>query len=476
MLLTIHVGAQKVSYIGTNNFLLNYFTQTTSSAYDWHYEPFKTDKERANLKGNVVRIISKITEASGRGFGENFTDTTYYDDKGFITKVVALKLDPLSFKPLHPEVWEYHYYSDHSLKNYAVTSEIESFGDRYWRSDVYTWSYEKQVRMMNEKHVAYKLNDKKQWEEIPGEKGSSWNYRYDNNGILVSGWDYASGSQLYYSKDHLVKMRVGEEKADYYSYDEYERLAESHFFVKNNNKRLYYEVATKLFYNKNGDISQAKRTFWVCNSLWERRHEDFLNKYDIEYIYDERDNWIKATVYMERKTTPRKSVITISRDISYDKITQNSSQKENTQESLNGPSMDVYKYINDLVQLKDLKKIREKLTIDGWDPTEPKDDFVGQYYLGKEFKATIPNSNNKITVHRSPKKKPTITISMKHIPLDMLEKEFEKMGFFYHEEKSKKYKTDSKSNREIYIFCNSQGYEIICNDMELSYVLIFSTN
>lgn len=45
------IGCQaQVTYFETNNFLLNYFTNSGFLAYDWRFEPQKTDVERGNLK------------------------------------------------------------------------------------------------------------------------------------------------------------------------------------------------------------------------------------------------------------------------------------------------------------------------------------------------------------------------------------------------------------------------------------------
>lgn len=84
-------GMAQVTYFDTNNFLLNYFTNTGSSSYCWYFEPLKTDVERGQLKGQVTKIVSNITDHTGRGFGTHFTDTTYYNAQGNIIKVVALK-------------------------------------------------------------------------------------------------------------------------------------------------------------------------------------------------------------------------------------------------------------------------------------------------------------------------------------------------------------------------------------------------
>ena len=35
------ISKAQVTYFDTNNFLLNYFTNTGSSAYDWRFEPQK---------------------------------------------------------------------------------------------------------------------------------------------------------------------------------------------------------------------------------------------------------------------------------------------------------------------------------------------------------------------------------------------------------------------------------------------------
>ena len=85
------IGCQaQVTYFETNNFLLNYFTNSGFLAYDWRFEPQKTDVERGNLKGAPTKIVTNITDNTGRGFGVHFTDTTYYNAQGNIAKVVAL--------------------------------------------------------------------------------------------------------------------------------------------------------------------------------------------------------------------------------------------------------------------------------------------------------------------------------------------------------------------------------------------------
>ena len=86
----------QVTYFDSNNFFLNYFTDTGYSSYDWRFEPLKTDLQRGGFKGNVVKVVTNmnLTERMNRSLGTTFTDTTYYNAQGNISKIVAPKKDP----------------------------------------------------------------------------------------------------------------------------------------------------------------------------------------------------------------------------------------------------------------------------------------------------------------------------------------------------------------------------------------------
>ena len=151
------IGCQaQVTYFETNNFLLNYFTNSGFLAYDWRFEPQKTDVERGNLKGAPTKIVTNITDNTGRGFGVHFTDTTYYNAQGNIAKVVALKKDEINPKnTFRPDVYLYQYNAQGQLTNWTWFSETDNMDGHHFVKHVHDIVRNNQGQATKEVYKAY---------------------------------------------------------------------------------------------------------------------------------------------------------------------------------------------------------------------------------------------------------------------------------------------------------------------------------
>ena len=208
----------QVTYFDTNNFFLHYFTDTGFSRYDWRFEPLKTDKERGNLKGDIVKVVTNITDKTGRGYGDNFTDTTYYNPDGNIKKIVALKRDEFDPKKIfRPDVWLYEYDKEGGLNGYTKLSQVEVWGGgKEMRKEVHTTVHNSQGKIIKEVSNTFSQHNNK-WEAI-GESNVIWAFAYDTAGNLVSGKGPLNTS-LSYKNGQLTKMQEATEQPVTYTYD-----------------------------------------------------------------------------------------------------------------------------------------------------------------------------------------------------------------------------------------------------------------
>lgn len=315
LLMATSVMAQTGTF-GSNDFLLSFFTNTGYSHYDWRFEPFKTDKQRGNLKDNVYKVVTDIIDKTGRGYGENITDTIYYDIKGNITKIVALHK---SFNPnnhLHPDTYVFEY-DDKGLLKYVRYTESETMEGNNWRAHVYSMERNQQGKITKEIYRAYSQESKDKWKEFTSGDGVNWTFDYDVNGNLVSGKGWL-GMALTYKNGQLVKMQEGSHKPVTYTYDATGRLTSFKSFMMDGMDEVYYqEESSVLTYNEKGDIVKAVNANWDCNNKWQRRKINYSTTYSATYTYDDKGNWTKAVVYSQSGKEPRRVAFTITRTITY---------------------------------------------------------------------------------------------------------------------------------------------------------------
>ncbi len=309
----------QVTYFDTNNFLLNYFTNTGSSAYDWRFEPLKTDYERGQLKGKPIKIVTNITDNTGRGFGTHFTDTTYYNAQGNITKVVALKKDEFnSNNKFRPDLYTYQYNSQNQLINWTKFSETDNMDGHHMTKHVHDIVRDNQGHVTKEIYRAYTQKGKK-WEEFTSGDGLNYTFAYDANGNLIGGKMFSPTYDLTYKNGQLVKMLAeGFNKPVTYTYDPQGRLISfKYFMIDGMDIEEYYETAVTLTYNEKGDISKAVKTTWICTNKWVRRRAIETNTYTMTYTYDSQGNWTKASVFTKSGRQPRQKAFEIIREITY---------------------------------------------------------------------------------------------------------------------------------------------------------------
>ena len=317
--LTSMVCMGQVTYFDTNNFFLNYFTDTGYSRYDWRFEPLKTDKERGNLKGDVLKVVTVITDKTGRGFGENFTDTTYYNTKGNIVKIVALKKDPINpNNKFRPDMWVYEYDEQDQFKWYIKLSQVEMMNGKELRREVHKAVRNSQGQIIQEITKNYSMGKDKKWEEFGSGDNVTWTFDYDANGSLASGKGPLNMS-LTYKNGQLTKMQEGTFKPVTYTYDATGRLTSFKYYMIDgwDDEDFYNEMSSTLTYNEHGDISKAVKETWECNSKWQRRRVNLSETYTFTYTYDEKGNWTKAVVYSKNGNNPRQLAFTINRVITY---------------------------------------------------------------------------------------------------------------------------------------------------------------
>ena len=311
-------GMAQVTYFDTNNFLLNYFTSTGSSSYDWRFEPQKTDYERGQLKGNPTKIVTNITDNTGRGFGTHFTDTTYYNTQGNITKVVALKKD--EFNPnnkFRPDMYTYQYNSEGKLTNWTKFSETDNMDGHHLTKHVHDIVRDNQGRATQEIYRAYTLKGET-WEDFTTGDGVNYTFSYDANGNLTGGKMFYPTYDVTYKNGQLVKMQEGSSKPITYTYDLAGHLISfKYFMVDGMDIEEYYETSVTLTYNEKGDISKAVKTTWECTSKWVRRRAIETNTYTMAYTYDPQGNWTKVVVNSKMGRQPSQKAFEINREISY---------------------------------------------------------------------------------------------------------------------------------------------------------------
>lgn len=313
-------GMAQVTYFDTNNFLLNYFTNTGSSSYCWYFEPLKTDVERGQLKGQVTKIVSNITDHTGRGFGTHFTDTTYYNAQGNIIKVVALKKDEFNPKnKFRPDVYNYQYNEQEKLTNWTLFSETDNMDGHHLTKHVHDIIRDNQGHATQEIYRAYSQKGN-QWEEFTTGDGVNRTFAYDADGNLISGKMYYPTYDLTYKNGQIVMMKPEDTtvKPITYTYDAAGHLtAFKYFMIDGMDEEMYFENAVTLTYNEKGDIIKAVKTTWVCNSKWVRRKVIDSETYTMTYTYDPQGNWTKAIVKSKTGKQPSRPAFEIIRAISY---------------------------------------------------------------------------------------------------------------------------------------------------------------
>lgn len=304
----------QTTYFETNNFLLNYFTSTGSFAYNWHYEPLKTDIERGHLKGNPQKIVTSITDNTGRGYGTNFTDTTYYNAQGNITKVVALKKDIFNPKNIfQPDKYTYEYTKKGVLKENMKLTQVETKDGKKWQAHIYSMQHDNRGNITKERYQAFS-KEGKDWEKYGDQE--TWSFTYDANGILSGGM--FNNMKLTYKNGQLVKMQEGTSKPIIYTYDQQGYLNSFKLFIVDGmDIEEYIETAITLTYNEKGDIIKAVKSIWDCNSKWVRRRPIQSETFTIVYDYDSKGNWTKAVVYSKMGKQPRQTSFVIERNIQY---------------------------------------------------------------------------------------------------------------------------------------------------------------
>ncbi len=318
LMLTTTCAMGQVTYF-CNNFFLHVFTYTGYSSYDWRYEPQRTDKERANLHGNVRKVVTNITDKTGRGFGEQFTDTTYYRTDGNIDRIIALKRDAYNPKnKFRPDTWYYEYDEEGKLEKYTLFSQVQMYNGKEERKEIHTAIRDDRGRIVSEETRNYSLNKANKWEEFGSGDKVTWRWKYDGNGQLVSGIGGPLNMSLTYQDGRLTRIEGTGAKPSTLTYDAQGRLTTfKDYATEEMDDEERSEICTTLTYNDNGDIVKAVKESWDCTSKWQRRKKLFTYIYTFNYTYDEKGNWTKAVVNWKTGKGAPTMAFTVTRTISY---------------------------------------------------------------------------------------------------------------------------------------------------------------
>ena len=326
MLLTTASMQAQVTYMGTNNFILNMLTDVGYASYDWRYEPLKTDRERDGLKGNVVKMVMVATDKTGRGFGENFVDTTYYNQQGNITKIVAPKKDPYSPKiKFRPDTWTYEYDANGKLKGYIWMTEAAMANGTNLQKHIHTMQSDSRGNIVKEIVRAYS-QEGGTWREFSGADNVAWTFGYDANGVLTSGTIRSNDIKLTYQNGQLTSMLASDfNKPITFSYDAQGHMTGIKWFAREeyDDDVMCTEVVTALSYNEKGDLVKAVEERWMDTETWVRKSRDTQKTYTVTYTYDAQGNWTKAVIALKTNydggVENQPAVITISRTLTYGK-------------------------------------------------------------------------------------------------------------------------------------------------------------
>lgn len=307
----------QVTYMGTNNYFLDFFTNTGYLSYDWRFEPQKTDLERGQLKGNVKRVVTTIVDKTGRGFGENFSDTTLYNQAGNIIKITARKVD--EFNPRNkfvPDVWTYQYNDNGRLTNYTWMTQVESMNGKYMQKHIHDMKYDARGYLSKEIYTAYSLEADKTWKEFAHHDEPEWTFSYDASGTLTGG--LYRNFNLTYQNGQLVKMKADDfDKPVTFTYDANGRMTSvKHYSVDGyDDDEWYYETTNTFTYNPEGYISKVTHEQWEMTPKWQRKKRSDLTTYTITYTYDAQGNWTKAVMKSKTGKAAPQTAVTITRTL-----------------------------------------------------------------------------------------------------------------------------------------------------------------
>ena len=324
MLLTTASMQAQVTYMGTNNFILNMLTDVGYASYDWRYEPLKTDRERDGLKGNVVKMVMVATDKTGRGFGENFVDTTYYNQQGNITKIVAPKKDPYSPKiKFRPDTWTYEYDANGKLKGYIWMTEAAMANGTNLQKHIHTMQSDSRGNIVKEIVRAYS-QEGGTWREFSGADNVAWTFGYDANGVLTSGTIRSNDIKLTYQNGQLTSMLAADfNKPATYTYDAQGHMTGIRWFAREeyDDDVTCTEVVTALTYNEKGELIKVVEDRWMDTENWVRKSKESQKNYTITYTYDAQGNWTKAIMNMKANyggsLQNKPAIVTVTRTITY---------------------------------------------------------------------------------------------------------------------------------------------------------------
>lgn len=307
-----------VTYGNVNNYFLEFFTNTGYSSYDWRFEPQKTDKERAQLKGDVVKVVTDILDKTGRGFGENSSDTTYYNDKGLLLQIDAPKYDYDGSRSmsLSPSRWVFRYTAEGLLDLYENYEDTEVMGGHEWRAHVHFIRRNEKGQPIKEEYGAY-AKEGNDWKLYSSGLSEPWSFSYGADGSLTGG--QFGNFSLMYQNGQLVRMQEnGFAKPVTYTYDANGRMtAMKYYSIDGMDEEFYLEDNVVMTYNEQGYLSKVTKEQWETTSKWVRKRISYKTVYTITYTYDEKGNWTKAVMYSKTGNAPRQMAVTINRVISY---------------------------------------------------------------------------------------------------------------------------------------------------------------
>ena len=281
----------------------------------WQLMPLKTDLQRADLHGNVVKVMEtrKWGELSGYGITTT-TITATFNEQGNLLKTVEPRTS-FSSKKMADAVVEYEY-ENGRLKKYIEQYEAEINSRLVPERHVHTLYYNEQQKPVKEIYQAYAYENGK-WSEFAHSDEPAWTFTWDAQGRLTDGIITNSYHAKFNEQGLVTEVRIGKLPPAKFRWDAQGRcIGESSYMIDGMDEEVYTETDRTISYNDKGSIVKMVYTSYTCNSKWKRLKKVHTETFTAKYTYDAQGNWTKATV--TSGTGKRaKAYVTITRAITY---------------------------------------------------------------------------------------------------------------------------------------------------------------
>ncbi len=395
IMMMLPAGAQRL-----NNYFLSYLTHTGFSSYSWMYEPMKTDLQRANLKGNVAKVVMDVTDKTGMVGEEHKTDTIFYNTQGNISHIgeTHSRIGNPNIA-MRPDQTIYEYDAQGGLIRYTWWTLSENINGDNLQQHIHTVTRNAQGNPVKCVYRSYSKEKDGSWKEFGTNNHLEWSFGYDANGQLISGRDEVQDMALTYRNGQLIKAQAEGSKPLTYNYDAEGRLTGIRFFIIDGmDEPEPYENVMTISYDANGNITKATKELWATTEKWVRKKLEDKTTYDFTYTFDEQGNWTKAVMYWKDTYNQRTMGITIKRTLTYrSSIGSQDDKAEVTQQPSTLSEGELESLISLAGKLNDiptLQQIKETLLQRGFEYEQSYDYFIS-FTKGKDIYGQATRSSFK---------------------------------------------------------------------------------